>query len=101
MTDLRWVKARVLLDLERYDDADALCNELDKDSTASSEQIELFREQISQARAIHREQEKQLYRKMLNKKMEDVADPFEVAEQVKEQKVVEEIEPEQVEEVVE
>jgi len=68
LNDLQWVKSKVLLDLELYDDADAACNELKSIDAIQEEEINMFRALVKKAREDHAEQEKQLYRKMINSK---------------------------------
>ena len=73
LKDMYWTKARVLLDLERYDDAEASCTDITCPTEEEEKKKQQFLDDVAKARDEHLTQEKQLYIKMLNNKKKSVS----------------------------
>ena len=70
LTELQWLKARTLLDLERYNDAEQACSEIVR-TEENGDKIDKFQAEVDEAKRVHAEQEKLLYKKMLKSKKKD------------------------------
>ena len=79
LTEMKWLKARTLLDLERYDDAEQACDEIEENGE-NAEKIQKFQAEVAKARKEHKQQEKELYKKMLNNKKKKEAEKQAAAE---------------------
>ena len=59
-----------MLDLERYDDAEQACSEIAR-TEENGDKIDKFQAEVAEAKRVHAEQEKLLYKKMLKSKKND------------------------------
>ena len=59
-----------MLDLERYNDAEQACSEIVR-TEENGDKIDKFQAEVDEAKRVHAEQEKLLYKKMLKSKKKD------------------------------